>query len=171
VVRDETSMPAQDRLWSDEEHRPAVTTQHARERAQERALGGFEARTRDLALQDRELVAQHEDLDIFRTIPATAEDEQVDHESDKTVETCHTPILAALEPRRSPEHKAPGQRTRTNIRRTHRSAPLTKTTRPTRSRAMASPPATIEVGVTSTTDSGDTGVPFEDPSVVVTGHE
>ncbi len=121
-------MPAQDRLWSDEEHRPAVTTQHPRERAQERAVGGFEARTRDLALQDRELMAQHEDLDIFRTIPATAEDEQVDHESDKTVETGHPPILAAPEPRRSPEHKTPGQHTRTNIRHPqviHRIAALT----------------------------------------------
>jgi hypothetical protein len=82
----------------------------------EHAAGGFETRTRDLALQDRELVAQHEDLDIFRTIAARAEYEQVDHESDNTVETGHTPILAAPEHTPITRDKTPGQPTRMNIR-------------------------------------------------------
>jgi hypothetical protein len=44
---------------------------------------------------------QHENLDILGTIPASTQHQQVDHESDKTVETGHAWILAASEPRRS----------------------------------------------------------------------
>jgi hypothetical protein len=60
---------------------------------EEHAIGGFETRTRDLTMEHGELMAQHEDLDILGTIAASAQGEQVDHESDKTVETGHTPIL------------------------------------------------------------------------------
>jgi hypothetical protein len=73
---------------------------------------GFEAWTRDLALQYGELVAQHEDLDIFGTIRAAAQHQQVDHEPDKTVKAGHTPIHAASEPRLSRQHETPGQRAR-----------------------------------------------------------
>jgi hypothetical protein len=61
-------------------------------------------------------MAQHEDLDIFGTIPAAAQHEQVDHEADKTVETGHAPILAAPEPPRSRHHETPGQHARTSFR-------------------------------------------------------
>ena len=99
-----------DRVRSDEEDRPAVTAEHASERGEDRAVVGFEARTRDLALQHGELMAQHEDLDIFGTIRAAAQHQQVDHEPDKTVETGHAPILAAPEPHRSsPKPRSPRQ--------------------------------------------------------------
>jgi hypothetical protein len=45
VVGDEASMPAQDRVGSDEEDRPAVTTEHPRERGDDGAFVGFETRT------------------------------------------------------------------------------------------------------------------------------
>src|SRR5439155_11571027 len=38
-------------------------------------------------------MAQHEDLDILGTIPAAAQDQQVDHKPDETVETGHAVIL------------------------------------------------------------------------------
>ena len=47
-------------------------------------------------MQHAELVAQYEDLDIFGTIHATAQHQQVDHEPDKTVEAGHAPILASV---------------------------------------------------------------------------
>ena len=94
-------MPTEDRVRSDEEDRPAVAAEHASERGEDRSVLGFEARSRDLALQDGELMAQHENLDILGTIPAATQHQQVDHESDKTVETGHAWILAASEPRRS----------------------------------------------------------------------
>jgi hypothetical protein len=67
-------------------------------RSEDRAILGFETRTRVLALQNGELMSQQEDLDIRGTIPTTAQDEQVDHESDKTVETGHQSILVVPDP-------------------------------------------------------------------------
>jgi hypothetical protein len=99
VVRDEASMPAQDRVGSDEEDRPAVTAEHTRERSEDRSVVGFEARPRNLAVQHGELMAQHEDFDILGTLTAAMQHQQVDHKSDDTVETSHASMLAALEPR------------------------------------------------------------------------
>ena len=57
MVRDEASMPTQDRVRSDEEDWPAVAAEHASERGEDRSALGFEARSRDLALQDGQLMA------------------------------------------------------------------------------------------------------------------
>jgi len=65
-------MPTKNRVGSDEEDRPAVTTNNARHGTQERAVVGFETRTGELALQDRDLVTEYEDLDILGTVRATA---------------------------------------------------------------------------------------------------
>jgi hypothetical protein len=45
VVRDEASMPTQDRVGSDEEDRPAITAEYTRQRGEDRSVVGFEART------------------------------------------------------------------------------------------------------------------------------
>jgi hypothetical protein len=50
----------------------AVTAEYASERAEDRSVIGFEARTGDLAAQHRELMSQHENLDILGTIHAAA---------------------------------------------------------------------------------------------------
>jgi hypothetical protein len=57
VVRDESSVPAHDRVGSDHEDRPAVAAERSSKGGEERAVVGLEAWTRDLALQHRELVA------------------------------------------------------------------------------------------------------------------
>ena len=62
---------------------------------------GLEAGSPHLTVQDRELMAQDEDLDIFGAIRAAAQYQQVDHEADKTVEAGHASILAACRSRRS----------------------------------------------------------------------
>ena len=77
-------MPTQDRVGLHHEDGPAVTAEDASERGEDRSVGGFEARPDDLALQHGELVAQHQDLDIFGTIPAATQHQQVDHEPDET---------------------------------------------------------------------------------------
>ena len=94
-------MPTQDRVGLHQQDRPALTVEHASERAEDRSVLGFEARTGDLASQHGELMAQHEDLGIFGTITTAAQHQQVDHEPDETIETGHAFILAALEPCRS----------------------------------------------------------------------
>jgi hypothetical protein len=112
VVRDESAMPTQDRLRPDEEDGPTITTYGACERGEDHAIVGFETRTRDLALQHRELMTQHEDLDPLRTIASTAQDQEIDHEANKTVETGHTSMLAASEPDRSSRRVTPAQHAR-----------------------------------------------------------
>ena len=72
VVRDEASMPAKDRVGLHQEHRPPVAAEHARQRGEDRPVGGFETRSRHLTVQDRELMAQDEDLGVLRTIGAAA---------------------------------------------------------------------------------------------------
>ena len=91
----EWSVPPQARVGPDDEDGPTITTYGACERGEDQAVVGFETRTLDLALQHRELMTQHEDLDILGTIASSAQHEQVDHEADKTIETARGPILAA----------------------------------------------------------------------------
>ena len=91
----EWSVPPQERVGPDDEDGPTITTYGACERGEDHAVVGFETRTLDLALQPRELMTQHEDLDILGTIASSAQHEQVDHEADKTIETARGPILAA----------------------------------------------------------------------------
>src|SRR5205814_1381817 len=99
---------------------PAVTAERTREPAKNGAVVGCETRTRDLPLQYGELVAEHEDLDIFGAIPSTAQHQEVDYEANKTVETRHTPILAP-EPRRPCRHETAGHHTR-RVFGTHKAA-------------------------------------------------
>ena len=61
----EGTMPPKDRLRRDEEGRPALTRDDVSEGADERSVRPGEARTGDLALEDGELVVQHEDLGVF----------------------------------------------------------------------------------------------------------
>jgi len=65
---------------------------------------------------DRELVVQHEDLDILGTVRATVQHHEVEYGADKTLETGHTPILAASEPRRSQQRETAGHHPRLNCR-------------------------------------------------------
>ena len=98
VVRDEASMPTPGSCRASPGRSTSGHGRATRANAVRIARSSGSKRGRgDLALQDRELVAQHEDLDILGTIRAAAQHQQVDHEPDKTVETGHAPILAALD--------------------------------------------------------------------------
>jgi hypothetical protein len=46
----------------------------------------LEARAADLAAKDRQLMAEHENLEIFRSIPATEEHEQLRQTADDDVQ-------------------------------------------------------------------------------------
>jgi hypothetical protein len=58
-------MPPKDRLRRDEEGCPSLTRDEVSEGADERSVRPGETRTGDLALEDGELVVQHEDLGVF----------------------------------------------------------------------------------------------------------
>jgi hypothetical protein len=70
-------------------------------------------------MQDRELMTQHEDLGVLGTIGATAQHQQLNHETDKTVEASHQRILAALRSRWLVESETPGQRAWMGFRHPH----------------------------------------------------
>ena len=109
-------MPRQDRVGLDQEDRPAATVDQTRQRGEDRTVGGFETRSRDLALEDHELVAQHEDLGVLGPVSAPTQHQQVEHESDETVETGHALIL--IDPPRTDQTEARNPRSthQTNIR-------------------------------------------------------
>jgi hypothetical protein len=60
-------VPAQQGLRGDEEAGPAPPRQHTRCRGQGHSIGVGELGTRDLPTEDRQLVAQHDDLEVLGT--------------------------------------------------------------------------------------------------------
>jgi hypothetical protein len=62
---DQTSVPAQQRLRSDKETRPAGSWQDAADGSQQCSVGGLELEPRCLAAQHHELVTQDEDLQFL----------------------------------------------------------------------------------------------------------
>jgi hypothetical protein len=63
-------MPAQQRLRLHEEARPAGPGQHAADRGEQRPVGGLQPESWDLAAQDGELVAEHQDLKVLGGVTA-----------------------------------------------------------------------------------------------------
>jgi hypothetical protein len=71
-------VPAQQRLRPHKEARPAGTGQHAADRGEQRPVGGLQPESWDLAAQDGELVAEHQDLKIPGGVTADHQPEQLD---------------------------------------------------------------------------------------------
>src|SRR3954453_1351931 len=79
----------------------------------------FETWTRDLSPPDRELMAQHENLGVLRPAAATTQHQQVDHETDETVEAGHPLIL--IDPMLADQLRARNPRSRSRrVPGTHR---------------------------------------------------
>src|SRR6266576_1906988 len=75
VPGDKTAMPAQQgRRRNEERGRPPLPVEHPTEPREHHAIAVVETRPWVLAAKHRELVAQHEDLDIFGTLPPTTQD-------------------------------------------------------------------------------------------------
>src|SRR5262249_23886198 len=71
AVSDELAVPAHERLRRDEERRPRAARQDAAQRSKQQPVAPRQPRARDLTAQDRQLVPQHDDLEILRMV-ATA---------------------------------------------------------------------------------------------------
>jgi hypothetical protein len=134
VVRDETSMPTQERVGLHDEDRPPVATNDARQGSQEQTVGGFESGSWHLTVQDRELMSQNKDLGVFGAVASSAKHEKIQHQADKTVEGVgHARILSpCTNPHASRE--TPAQEARTSFRHPQASA-----TTKSRSVRIASP--------------------------------
>jgi hypothetical protein len=66
-------MPGQERLRPHRERSPGVAGKHPAERRQQDPVVRLEARPAGLAAKDRELVAEHKNLELFGSIPAAEE--------------------------------------------------------------------------------------------------
>ena len=82
---DQPPMPAQQRLGLDQEARPMSPGQDATDRGKQRPVGGLQPGTWSLAAQDRELVAQHQDLEVLGGVAAGEQREQLDGATQREV--------------------------------------------------------------------------------------
>jgi len=82
---DEAAVPAQQRLRLHEEARPADSWQCPADRREQDTVGGFQPRMWDLTAQHRELVAEHQDLQILSGIATGEGDEQLDGSAERQV--------------------------------------------------------------------------------------
>ena len=78
-------MPAQDRLGRNEERRPPLAWHQLRQRGDERPVGPGEAGTGDLAAEDGQLVAKHEDLGVLGGGVHPMDPKQFGHAADQAV--------------------------------------------------------------------------------------
>jgi len=71
-------VPAQERARSDDESRPTLARQHARQRRQEHLVDAAKLGTADLPLENRELMAKDEqlELELALSIPTGRRDSQ-----------------------------------------------------------------------------------------------
>jgi hypothetical protein len=70
-------MPAPQRLRCDEEAGPTVAWEHAADGGEQGAVGGFQLGAGGLPLEDGELVAQHQDLQVLGGVTAKEECEEL----------------------------------------------------------------------------------------------
>jgi hypothetical protein len=78
-------MPAQQRLRSHQERPPRATWQHPTERSQEKPVGWRELRPPHLPPQNRQLVPQHQDLELLRALAAREQQDQLEQTAGKDV--------------------------------------------------------------------------------------
>jgi hypothetical protein len=100
---DQPSMPAQQRLGLDEEARPAGSGQDAADRGEQGPVGGLKLGSWGLPAQDRELVAQHQDLQVLGGISAREQHQQLDgaaqHQVSESQQQCEWPPRAGRQRR------------------------------------------------------------------------
>jgi hypothetical protein len=78
-------MPAQQRLWRDEEAGPTGWGQDAADRSEQGTVGWFQLGPRCLAAQHSELVAQDKDLQILGGVAAGNHRERLDGAAQRQV--------------------------------------------------------------------------------------
>jgi hypothetical protein len=79
------SMPAQERLRANEERPPGAPGQQAAECRQQQPVRRGELGPRDLPAQDRQLVSQHQDLQLLRALTASEQHDQLKQTADHDI--------------------------------------------------------------------------------------
>ena len=86
---DQVAVPTQQRGRGDEERRPPRPRQQPRQRRQHHPVRGFQVNPGDLTPQDRDLMAQHENLDLVGAITPRNERQELQSEPDNPVPERH----------------------------------------------------------------------------------
>jgi hypothetical protein len=89
VAGDEPTMPAQERLRPDHERPPRPTRQHPAERSQQQPVIRRELRPPHLPPQDRQLVPQHQDLELLRALATREQHDQLEQTAGEDVHQRH----------------------------------------------------------------------------------
>jgi hypothetical protein len=79
-------MPAHEGVGCDDGRTPALAREQAARGGQERAVGGPKRGPRDLAPQDRELMTEHDDLELLEVLGAEGERDELKQASQGDVE-------------------------------------------------------------------------------------
>src|SRR6185437_6488266 len=83
---DQPAVPRQQGLRPHREGVPGTARQHPAKRCQQQTVVWLKPRPLDLAAKDRELVAEHENLQILLAVSATDQDDQLEQTADNEVE-------------------------------------------------------------------------------------
>jgi len=84
-LRDQSPVPAQQRGGRDDERPPTCSRQKTAGSGKEDSISGFQLRPSNLATQDTELVAEHDDLQLLELARAEAKCGQLQHTSNNEV--------------------------------------------------------------------------------------
>ena len=79
-------MPAPQRLRCDEETGPTLAWENAADGGEQSAVGGFQLGPGGLPLEDRELMAQHQDLQVLGGVTASEQREELDGAAEREVD-------------------------------------------------------------------------------------
>jgi hypothetical protein len=79
-------MPGKQRLRPHRKRSPRAAGKHPAERRQQHSVVHLEARPPGLAAKDRQLMAQHQNLELLRSILAPEEHEQFEQAADDDVQ-------------------------------------------------------------------------------------
>src|SRR5664280_1506640 len=86
ALLDQRAVPAQDRLWVDEERSPVFSRNKTGQEGDEGTVGPGEAGTCDLAAKHGQLVAQDEDLVVLRRCIRPVDTNDLEHAPDEPIE-------------------------------------------------------------------------------------
>lgn len=108
-------MPGQQRLRAHRERSPSVAGKHSAERRQKDPIVCLEARLLDPAAKNRQLVVQHEDLKLLRSIPTPEEHDELDQAADAEVQDTSKGDFQQTETPTLPTPQQPARLTRSGI--------------------------------------------------------
>jgi hypothetical protein len=86
TARDQSPMPAQQRLGPHEEDVPAAPRQHSTQRSEQRPVVRLEARPTGLSAKNRQLVPEYEDLELLLPVTSSEEHDQLEQPSNDDVQ-------------------------------------------------------------------------------------